>query len=344
MKDITVLLTCAGGLESIGKIDSLKAVKERDIKIIGTDIKKDAPGKYIVDKYYTVPPGNSPMYVKKILDISKKDDVDVILPASQTEILPLSKNKKLFEDIGTVIACSNYKSIKISVDKGLLYKFLKENKLPHPDFSLPKTLKDLKNAVYKLGYPEKPVVIKPRISTGGRGFRIIKKDINRRDLFLKYKPADNIYTTIQDIETIFPSKIPNLIVSEYLPGKEYSVDILSKCGKPLIIVPRVRIETTLGISTVNIVENNPNLEKLITDIVELFNFDYNVNIQLKTSENGYIKPYEINPRISGTIAACTGMGANLIYFAVKMALNERIPKVKIKYGIKMMRYWKEMFV
>lgn len=344
MKGVNVILTCAGGLESVGKIESLKSIKERDVTVIGTDMIRDTPGSYIADKFYTVPSGTSSKYVDSMLEISKKENVDVILPASQNEIMSLSKNKTLFEDIGTIIACSEYESIRTASDKGLLYGFLKKSNLPFPKFFNVNNLDEFKQAIHKLGYPDNPVVMKPRISSGSRGFRIIKDGINEKELIISQKPANNIYIKLCDIERIFQNgEFPKLVLSEYLPGKEYSIDILAKNGNALIIIPRIRERTMHGISIVGTVEKNNNIESIVRSIVKAFNFDYNINVQLKESESGNLIPYEINPRISGTIAAATGAGANLIYYGVKLALKEEIPKVKIKYGTKMIRYWKEMY-
>lgn len=344
MKPIKVILTCAGGLESVGKIESLKSVKERKVTVVGTDMDKDTPGSHVADKFYTVPSGDSPDYIDAMLRIAKKEGVDVILPASQNEIISLSKNKALFEKIGTAVACSSHESIAASSDKGLLYEFLKKRGLPYPKFYNVNSIDEFKHAVAKLGYPAKQVVMKPRLTSGSRGFRIIKSGVDEKELLLGHKPADNVYADMPELERILGSgKFPGLVVSEYLPGKEYSIDVLARNGESLIIVPRVRDRVMHGISIAGTVEKNAEVEAVVKPIVKAFGFDYNVNVQLKGSDDGRLLPYEINPRISGTIAAATGAGANLIYFGAKLALKEEIPKVSVKYGTKMIRYWREMY-
>jgi len=344
LKPIKVILTCAGGLESVGKIESLKYVKERKVTVIGTDMEKDAPGTHVADKFYTVPSGDSPDYIDAMMKIAKKEDVDVILPASQNEIISLSKYRALFEKIGTVVACSNHESIVASSDKGLLYEFLRKRGLPHPKFYNVSDIKNFESAVAKLGYPAKQVVMKPRLTSGSRGFRIIKSGVDEKELLLEHKPADNVYASMPEMVRVLGSgKFPSLVVSEYLPGKEYSIDVLARGGESLIIVPRVRDKIMHGISIAGTVEKNDEVDAIVRRIVKAFGFDYNINVQLKGSDDGRLLPYEINPRISGTIAAATGAGANLIYFGAKLALNEEIPKVNVKYGTKMIRYWREMY-
>ena len=72
-----------------------------------------------------------------------------------------------------------------------------------------------------------------------RGFRILRDDINHLDLLMNYKPNDVFATlnemshTLKDVKTF-----PELLVMEYVPGKEYSVDVLANNGLAPIVIPR----------------------------------------------------------------------------------------------------------
>ena len=57
-----------------------------------------------------------------------------------------------------------------------------------------------------------------------------------------------------------------------------------------------------------------------------------------------VLPFDFNPRIAASVAFCSAAGANLIYFALKMALGEEVPKVEVKDGVMMLRYFKELYV
>jgi carbamoyl-phosphate synthase large subunit len=56
-------------------------------------------------------------------------------------------------------------------------------------------------------------------------------------------------------------------------------------------------------------------------------------------ENGTPKLLESNPRVQGTMVLSTFAGANIIYAAVKHAMNEEVPAFRIKWGTKILRYW-----
>jgi len=55
--------------------------------------------------------------LKKILNISLKNKVNIIIPASDEEALLLAKNRKIFEDKGIKILSSKYESLKIFSNK-----------------------------------------------------------------------------------------------------------------------------------------------------------------------------------------------------------------------------------
>ena len=70
----------------------------------------------------------------------------------------------------------------------------------------------------------------------------------------------------------------------------------------------------------------------------------NVNIQFKNSKNHTPKLIEINPRIGGTIILPSVSGINMPYLAIKQCLNEKILPIKKSKEVRMIRYWKELFL
>jgi len=345
MRDITVLVTASGAPGAPGIIKSLRLNGERKIRIVATDMNPDSYGLFVAEKGYVVPPGVSTEYIPKMLRIAEKEEVDVLLPLSTYELMSISKNKAKFESIGTKVMVSDPKPLEIANNKGKLYEFLRKKEIPTPNAIMVDSLDKFERSVHKLGYPDVPVCVKPQISKGGRGFRILKKDIDKVDLLINYKP-DNTITTLEEMISILENAepFPKLVVMEYLPGKEYSIDLLVKNGEPLITIPRARDAIKLGISFIGTVERNEGVAEMANKIVRAIGLDYNINLQLKYSSEGIPKIIEVNPRVSGTIVLCTGAGVNMPYLGVKMALGEEIPEIKPKYGTKMIRYWDEVFI
>ena len=344
---MTVLITCCGGVISPSQIDSLRVNPDsRKVRIVGTDMIVPCSGQYLTDKFYQVPYGTAPEYVERLMDICSRESVDVVFPASHEEALTLVKNCKVFEDIGTVIAVSRPEVLELAFDKKQAYQRLKDEGLPCPDFRTVRNLRQFEDAAAELGIGERKLVMKPVLTRGGRGARILGKQSTVQSL-LNQKPGyldanyDEIVRTLAELDD---KHFPELILMEYLPGTTFSVDFLAKNGKALIVVPKVRIVGTPSQTIVGQVRRNPVVEEMIGKISEAFGFDYTINIEMGCNEEGTPLPFDFNPRIAASVAFCTAAGANLIYFALKMALGESVPQVEVKDKVMMFRYFKELYV
>jgi len=337
MDRINVLITGAGAPGIAGTLYSLKNnYDNRDIKTVGVDIKKEVVGKYLCDKFYQIPKPDEKNFILKLMKICEKEKIDVVLPQVTKELFPLSKNKKEFEKIGSKIAISNYEAIKKANNKYELIKLCKEINIPYTKFYLVDDFKELKKKVFELGYPKKKVCIKPPISSGMRGFRILIPKKSKKD-FYEEKPA-GIYSSVEELQEFLGEKFPELLITEYLPGKEYSVDCFRNEEK-CIVIPRSRDLIRTGITFNGTIEKNEKIIEYSKKIAEKLDMKFCFGFQFKLDSNRIPKIIESNPRIQGTMIMSTFAGANIIYSAVKEALGEKIPNFKIKWGLKFMRYW-----
>ncbi len=347
LKPVTVLLTCAGGVISPSQIGSLRNNPDaRPLKIIATDATVPCVAQYLADKFYQVPFGSSPDYVQNLLDICRRESVEVVFPASHEEALALAKNRQLFEETGTVIAVSKLSVLETACNKKLAYQKLKDSQLPCPEFYAVNSFDEFKAAAYKLGIDKQKIVVKKTVSRGGRGTRILTKK-STIDLLLNEKPGfleQNYEIVCQMLSGIKNNQFPELILMEYLPGQIISVDFLAKNGQALIIVPKIRVFGNASQTIVGRVHRDPVIEESIAKISQAFDFDYNVNIEMAYSKDGVALPFDFNPRVAASVAFCSAAGANLIYFALKMALGEEVPKVDVKDGVMMLRHFKELYV
>jgi carbamoyl-phosphate synthase large subunit len=340
MRPLTVIVTACGAPGGPGIIKTLRQVKERDIRIVGTDVRPTASGLLLSDDAYVVPHGQSEHYIPAMSKLAKKTKADVILPLSSMELLPLAKSVERFNE--TKVVVNKERPLEIALNKRKCYEYLERRNLPVPEYVAVHSFEEFEEAVHNLGYPEKPVCFKPPISKGQRGFRILRRDVDLKRLLLEMKP-NNTVTTLESVSSILSKGFEELLVMEYLPGPEYSVDSLVKNGESLIVVPRRRVETRLGVSSVGVVERNEEVMEIVRKMNEAFKFNYNINIQLKYSANGTPKLIEINPRVSGTICLSSMAGPNLPYLAIKLALGEDFPIPKIDWGVTMIRCWDELY-
>lgn len=339
MNRINVLITGVGAPGTKGTLYSLhKNFDRRKTKTIGTDIVDDVVGKYLCDSFYKVPKPSDEDFIDVMLDICEREEVDVILPQVTNELFRLSEFMNDFDKIGTKVAVSNRKAIDLSNNKCTLMKTIHSSRLRRlaPKFFIADNMDDLKKNAQRLGFPENPVVIKPPISSGMRGLRIIDDSVDpKKDLYNK-KP-DNVRIKLEELQRILGRDFPELVIMEYLPGNEYSVDILATDDP--VVVPRRRDLIRTGITFNATVEKNADIIDSSKKLAKSLDLKYACGFQIKLNADGEPKLIECNPRIQGTMVLSTLAGANIVYGAVKLALGEDMPTFEINWNIRLLRYW-----
>lgn len=135
-------------------------------------------------------------------------------------------------------------------------------------------------------------------------------------------------------------ELPDTIVMEYLPGCEYTVDLLADHGKTLYIAGRRNYESSMSIAMASLIEKKDNAYKLCEEIVSTLGLDGNIGFDFMLDENNNPVLTDLNPRITATIIIYKDGGLNLPYLRVKQLMGEKLPEISIKYGIRMKRrYW-----
>lgn len=336
MEQVNVLVTGAGAPGIRGTVYSLRNNwDERKMKIVGVDMRDDAVGKYFCDQFHRVPGAKSEDFVSTVLDICRREQIDVILPQVTNELFLFSRFKKNFEDEGIKVAVSGYDQINIANDKHKFMDIVKQAGGLAPESYQVSTWGDLIRAGDKVGYP---FAVKPPVSNGMRGFRVVYEQTDRKKAFYDEKP-DNTKVTLRDLYEILGDEFPPLLVMEYLPGKEYSVDILSGKDKVYAIVPRARSLIRSGITFNGIVEQRADIIDISRKVTLDLGLEYAHGIQYKEDREGRPRVLESNPRVQGTMVLSTIAGANVIYGSIKLALKEEIPDFNVCWNAKIFRYW-----
>lgn len=344
MKDITILITAAGSPSGPAVSSCFRNLGERNVRIIGTDMKSDPTIEQYVDKCYFAPAATDPAYIDSLLEICKKEHVDVILPGISDELLPLCNRKREFEAIGTKVSVSNAHSIEICTNKRKFYDFLRENGIKTPNYHRVTTIEEFDSAVKAIGYPEKKVCLKAVVSSGSRGIRIIDAEKSRADILFGEKP-NSLFTTYEDLRSILVEvdSFPEMMAMEYIPGREYSIDLVADNGKILYICGRNSDVVNASIPMEGSLCKDEAAYSLCEKIVKLLKIDGNADFDFKYNEEGSAVLMEINPRQAATMAVFRAGGINLLYLRIKQLLGEELPTCEVKYGTRFKRRYGELY-
>jgi carbamoyl-phosphate synthase large subunit len=319
--------------------------QEKSFHITVADANPNAVGKYLNKDFETIPFANDPAFANAVLSICRKKNINIVLPLVTRELIPLSQHINEFELAEVKLLVSPTPSLEIANNKSRLYEFLQWRGIAVPGFKVVETVEQFKTAIDELGYPAKPVCFKPSVSNGSRGFRIISEQMNELDLLFNHKPTSTYITLTEAVRILSSGQFPELLISEYLPGEEFSVDCLANHGESILIVPRLRKRMINGISVEGEFIKEENIINYCRQIIKELQLNGNIGIQVKRSSANQFLILEINPRVQGTISAALGAGINLPVLAIKQELGLPISpeELMVKWGTKFSRYWKEVF-
>ncbi len=335
------------GAGAPGAAGIIKCFKQDDqIQLYLCDADPNAVGQYLNQGvFFQVPKATDPNFIDKILSYSIDNQIDVIFPLVTLELFPFAEHKKRFEEKGIKIVISDKKSLDIANNKSRLYEHLTAQKILTPQYRAVKSgdFDSFLAAFEALGYPENPVCVKPSISNGSRGVRIVDATVNPFDLLFNQKP-NSLYTTLENLmEILRGSLFPELLVSEVLTGEEFTVDTLVNKGEPVLILPRLRSKMNSGISVEGQFIENQEIIHYTRQIINSLNLHGAIGIQVKRAADGRFKILEINPRIQGTSVAALGVGINLPLFTVKQELGLPFSIPPIAWGTRFSRFYDEVF-
>ncbi len=345
LKNISVLVTGGGAPGAAGIIQALR--KGGIGRILSCDIRQDVVGKVLADDFFTVPPGDHPAFIPHLLTACREKGVQVVLPITTRELIPLSEQKELFSAEAISVAVSPAQSLRIANDKGKLYQHLSEAGVEVPDFKIVSSSLGLETAVQYFEAKGQPFTIKPCLANGSRGFRVINRKSDPWERFINEKPQQTDLSS-NELLQLFKGKsqFQPFLLAEYLPGPEFSVDCMLSPSEQLI-VPRERLKMNNGISVEGLITQNQQVINYTQQILDRFELSYAVGIQVKEREDGQPLLLEINPRLQGSSVACLGAGLNLPLLAVLLCLGkvslhdaQRIMRWEVHFT----RYYKEAFL
>jgi carbamoyl-phosphate synthase large subunit len=264
--------------------------------VVAGDCSKTAPALYFADRAYELPRINDPGYIDAIIDICNKEDISLVIPTIDTELLLLAENKQYIEARSNAkVLISDVEIIRICRDKLNTQRFMESNGFGVPRLYTEEELQE--------GNVKYPVFIKPR--SGSSSINAFRAD------------------TEIELNT-YRSLIADPIIQEFVEGEEYTVDVFLDFNSTVItIVPRLRIATRSGeISKGRIVKDR----QIIQDIMRLMNVLKpigHITVQLMKTSNG-IKYIEINPRFGGGAPMSIQSGADSCENLYRLLMGEKL--------------------
>jgi carbamoyl-phosphate synthase large subunit len=317
------------------------------IRVIAGDINNQAYGSQLADGFFQTPPSNHPEYPDFILEQAVIHEASVVLPITTRELDPMSEQVNRFAGQGIRLLVSPPEGLRIANNKARLYEYMQVNGQKPPSFRVVRTLSDMLKAIDEVSVKGSRVIFKPASGNGSVGFGIVLgiHEALQRNV-LREKPGTGYYYRREELPHLLPEDLGmELLVCEYLPGTEFSVDVMAQKGEVLYAITRSRDKMVNGISVKGTFVRRDDILEMVHKLVESLSLHGPLGLQFRENSRGEMTILEINPRLQGTVSSCLGAGINVPLDAVRLALNEPVAgrQELIQWGVGFVRYWSEAF-
>jgi len=267
----------------------------------------DDHGRFVYDNYIVgVPFIDNDDVIPYLTNLVSELKIDAIYPTMDKVIWKLKANE---DSLGCKVLASECETTEICLSKRKTYEIFKEI------IKVPKFY----NAIEKI--ESYPVFVKPDIGYGSRG---VFKAENESEL-----------------SCFFESKeFSDYIVTEYLPGEEYTVDCFTdRMGNLRFIGPRKRGRISNGISvfTKPVTDNQCDFESIAFKINQTKKFNGAWFFQVKRASDNSLVLLEIASRLGGSSSLYRGIGVNFALLTIFDAFGFDIDILVNNIGIEMDR-------
>lgn len=300
-KTINVLVFPAEGMNAIELHDALSYCV--NVKVWGAS-SVCRTGRYIFENYIDgLPSIFEDGFWASFRNVLEEHAVDVVFPTHDTVAQFLVQHAK---EIPAKIISGDLRTVNICRSK------IKTHELFANDGFIPKRY--FAPSEEDVSFP---VFVKPDTGQGGQGASIIQ--------------------TIEDLNKV---NFTDHLVTEYLPGKEYTVDCLTDFnGELRYISPRTRERTMAGVSvegsTVPVTERVRSIANTINSRLRFLGLWY---FQLREDISGELKLMEVSTRCAGTMGLTRATGVNLPLLSVYTAMGQPISVTPNEMPVEMERY------
>jgi carbamoyl-phosphate synthase large subunit len=290
-----VLVTGAGGPAGVAVIRAL--LRRDDLIVFAADMDGWASGIYLVpaERRRLVPPGRSDDFVPVLARMVAEDELDLIVSTVDVELIALASRRG--ELSPAVLAAPSAETLADTLDKLALARRCAATGL------VPRTVPAGPEAL--AADWEFPVFAKPRQGAGSRGVRLVPDADALRAL-----PMDQ-----------------DLIVQEFLPGEEYSVDVIADASHRVVAAgPRTRARVDSGVAIAGRTVHDPELEDAAARIAEAIGLVGVANVQLRRDRSGRAVLLEVNPRFPGALPLTIASGVDIPSLVVDLFLGRELPE------------------
>ena len=274
-------------------------------------------------------------YLAFCLQVCQQHQIEVFYP--WRHFAKLYPDRKQFADLGVkvIFPCSDSDFHTID-NKAAFYRHLQEKNLPVsvPLFATANTKTEFIAQYTALKQQAHRLCMKPCVSIYAAGFKVIHDESDYDPWKALVHGHDRYAIAYNPLLHLLPEVFfREMMILDFLPGDEYSHDILCCNGKVIAGTIRQKYHAH---DKYQLLIQNSEIERMSALLIAEFNLSGFINVQYRDDRQGMPFVLEINPRISGGFPKITLAGIDYVSLFVKMLSYQEIvvEDVRQNFGVK----------
>lgn len=254
-----------------------------------------------------------------ILDQVKKIKPDVLIPVLNKTFTIIMENKSEYEKYTKTIPMPDYEKFKDISDKRELVRLSCQSDMPVPETYCPEGEDEIEDLSGNIRYP---VLIKPRISAGGFGIKLVE---NSLDLNSAYRDVVNIKNVDMD-DVFFCGDSP--IIQEYVNGK--TLTSLSYCDEGVVKAMYISMSlrnypVDFGPGILHVSVHHDKVRDLSARFLNDLKWNGIIGMQfIVDRKDGMPKLIDVNPRFIGLLESAIAAGIDFPYILFKKTTGDEV--------------------
>lgn len=308
------------GLSNYAVIESIKASAQpgEEFFFIVTHHRAGTALSAIADLFSLEPDGlKGDQYVDWCLEFATTNGVQIFFP--DRSVRDLAAQRGRFNAAGVhLMVPTDHETLDTLDHKGTQYELIGKDIVDIPDYKIVTNLSQFEEACDDLYSRHERICFKPAVSIFGAGFRALTEE---GSAITRLMNGNNTALSMAEARFIFGAEesFRDLMVMEYLPGPEISVDCLALKGEVVRAICRSKIADRMQ----QVIDNAQTLAAT-AKLAKHLNLNGIFNAQFRHKDGVYYL-LEINARMSGGLYVTFHSGVSLPYWAIRLALGTAQP-------------------
>ena len=337
-KSVKICVTCVGGILIYDFVKALRDAADYDVHVFGVDSDPEAHGRLLCDTFDTVPRADRDPagWTRRMVELINANKIDGVICLSDREAKIAADHHDLWSGLKVEMSVGPKRTAEVMTDKLELLTALAEGGLDTGGFLAVNSVEEAKRAVERLGYPNIPVVLKPRRESGSRGVLVCDVAVQSFMPFLQNRLCGaGQLAQVLAVAGAEGITFEDFLAVPYWDGPVFDVECLVQRGQVVETVARRRQLRNIysPTSTGHIIDMNPAVLGYASKMCGILGVERAADFDIVLRPDGKPAPFDASPRFSGSVGGGYHAGVNIVSQLVRVMFDLPLAAFRVENGV-----------